>query len=116
MKNKIENKILVCSVCGLHIMADGKEGSCLKCGADFSKFVTLSDEESAKVIESDRTNDIHCKLIELSMEMARLCEEGLEIALDPKCVKIFDYLKDSAWDTKQLCKAEIAGHMKTGKW
>ncbi len=112
----MQEKILVCSVCGYKKVDDGKKDPCLKCSADHSKFEALSEEDAAKIFASDRTNDIYCEIIKLSMEIEALCKEGLDIKLDPKCVSVFGYLKDASWNTKQLCKAELGGHMKLGKW
>ncbi len=109
-------KIKVCSVCGFKIECDGEIGKCLKCGAEPSAFKELSDEDAKKVYDSDRTNDIHCELIALSMRINELCIEGLEINLDPGCKSIFGWLKDRAWDTKQLCRAELQAHIGKGKW
>lgn len=109
-------EIKVCSICGFKIEKDGKVGDCLKCCAEYSKFVELSEEDAKKIYMSDRTNDIHCKLIDIAMQMAILAEEGAKINLDLGCLDIFHWLKDRSWDLKQLCKAELETHMKKGKW
>jgi rubredoxin len=105
-----------CSVCGF--MHEGPEapGVCPKCGAPKEKFAALSEEDAKKVYMSDRTNDIHMKIIELSMKIAELAKEGIEINLDPPCVALFTQARDEAWTMKQRSKAEIAGHIGKGKW
>ncbi len=109
-------KIFKCSVCGF--MDEGEEApeKCPKCGAPKEKFVELSEEDAKKVYDSDRTNDIHMEIINLSMAIAELAQEGIEINLDPPCVDLFHKALDEAWVIKQRSKAEIAGHIGRGKW
>lgn len=109
-------KLFKCSVCGF--VSEGTEAPhvCPKCGAPKDQFVELSSEEAEKIYHSDRTNDIHMELINLAAKMVKLCEEGIEINLDPPCVAVFEKAKSEAWVIKQRSKAEIEGHMKKGKW
>lgn len=105
-----------CSVCGIILEVDEAPDVCPKCGADKSKFVKLTDEEAAKVYSSDRTNDIHMEIIDMCSKIVKLCEEGININLDPPCVSTFNKAMDEAWRMKQRCKAELAGHVAKGKW
>jgi hypothetical protein len=50
------------------------------------------------------------------MAIEELAEEGEEIGLDPNCVAVFEKAQNKAWELKQLCKAELAGHVAKGKW
>jgi rubredoxin len=109
-------KLWKCSICGyVHEGADAPD-NCPKCGAPKDKFVEMTQEESEKVYKSDRTNDIHMKIINLTMEIAALSEEGIVLNLDPNCVIAFEKAKKEAWVIKQRAKAELAGHMSKGKW
>lgn len=109
-------KLWKCSVCGyVHQGADAPD-KCPKCGAPKDKFVELTAEETDKIYKSDRTNDIHMQIINLSMEIAKLSEEGIDLNLDPPCVSCFEKAKNEAWVIKQRAKAELAGHMGKGKW
>jgi rubredoxin len=105
-----------CSVCGFVHEGEDAPAVCPKCGAPKEKFVKLSDDDAKKVYASDRTNDIHMEIIKLSMKIAELAKEGIEINLDPPCVAVFTKAKDEAWVIKQRSKAELAGHMGKGKW
>lgn len=109
-------KLFKCVVCGY--MHEGNEAPdvCPKCGAPKDKFVELSSEDADKVYKSDRTNDIHMKMINLCMKLSDLAEEGIKLNLDPACVSAFEKAKKEAWVIKQRAKAEIAGHMGKGKW
>jgi len=56
------------------------------------------------------------EIVSLASRIVELCEEGINIDLDPPCVKDFINAKDEAWIIKQRAKAEIETHMKRGKW
>lgn len=105
-----------CTVCGM--IMEGKEApeKCPKCGAPKEKFVQLTEEEASKVYKSERTNDIHVEIIELSNQIFELCKEGIDLNLDPPCVDLFTKAKDEIYIIKQRSKAEIAGHIGKGKW
>lgn len=109
-------KLWKCSVCNYVHEGDEAPDVCPKCGAPKDKFVELTSEEVDKVYASDRTNDIHMKLVQYAMKITSLCEEGIKLNLDPACVKVFEQSKQAAWIMKQKCKAELEGHMKKGKW
>ena len=59
---------------------------------------------------------IHMEIIALAGKIGELAKEGVEINLDPPCVKVFNNAINEAWTIKQRSKAEIAGHMNKGKW
>jgi rubredoxin len=105
-----------CSVCGY--VHEGTEAPdfCPKCGAPKEKFNALNEEEAKKIYMSDRTNDIHMKIIDLAMKIDALAKEGIEINLDPPCVSCFENARKESWVIKQRSKAELAGHMSRGKW
>ncbi len=105
-----------CSVCGYTHQGSEAPEYCPKCGSPKDKFNALSDEDTKKIYDSDRTNDIHMEIINLAMKIKDLAEEGIKINLDPPCVALFKQAKDEAWVIKQRGKAEIAGHISKGKW
>ncbi len=109
-------KLWKCEVCGY--ISEGEEApdKCPKCGAPKEKFTLLDEEAADKIFNSDRTNDIHMEIINLAAAIIDLAEEGIELDLDPACVKAFTNASDEAWVIKQRCKAELAGHMAKGKW
>jgi rubredoxin len=113
--NKMK-KLWKCSVCGFIHQGEEAPEFCQKCGAQKDKFIALSDDESGKIYASDRTNDIHAKIINLAMEIAVLSEEGITLKLDPNCVALFEKAKQEAWVIKQRSKAELVGHISKGKW
>lgn len=109
-------KLFRCSVCGFIYEGEEAPEYCPKCGATKDKFLELNSNEAEKIYKSDRTNDIHMELITLSDKIIELCQEGIEINLDPPCVSSFEKAKNEAWIIKQRSKAELEGHMKKGKW
>lgn len=109
-------KLFKCTVCGFIAEGEDAPEKCAKCGVGKEKFVEVSSEDSEKIYNSDRTNDIHMEIISLAEQIAYLCQEGIEIHLDPNCVGLFEKAKDEAWTIKQRSKAEIAAHIKGGKW
>ncbi len=107
-------KLFKCSVCNYIHEGETLE-TCPKCGMS-GKFVELTEEESNKIYLSDRVNDIHMEIVSLSMAIADLAVEGIELDLDPGCNKLFEQAIDEAWIIKQRSKAELEGHMKKGKF
>lgn len=105
-----------CTVCGYIHEGETAPDKCPKCGAPKEKFVQLTDDEAKKIYTSDRTNDIHCEIITLAMQIEALAKEGIELNLDPPCLSLFLKAKDEAWVLKQRCRAEIAGHVSKNKW
>jgi rubredoxin len=109
-------KLFKCTVCGFIYEAEEALEVCPKCGAPKDKHVALTEEEANLVYNSDETNDIHMELINLAAAMIELSEVGIELNLDPGCVKVFEKTIKAAWEIKGLAKAELQGHMKKGKW
>ena len=109
-------KLFKCSVCGFVAEGDQAPDICPKCKQGADKFVELDDAAAQLIYQSDRTNDIHAEIIELSSRIAALCEEGIAQNLDPNCVRAFNDAKNEVWTIKQRSKAELAGHMSKGKW
>jgi rubredoxin len=105
-----------CSLCGFTAEGDNAPATCPKCGAPAEKFNALAVEDADKVYAANRTNDIHMKLVRYAVSMVDVCEEGLEIDLDPACHAVFENAKQMAWTIKQISKAEIATHVVKGKW
>ncbi len=105
-----------CSVCGYMHTGDEAPDKCPKCGAPKESFALLPEADAKKVLDSDRTNDIHMEIITLAMRIKALAEEGIKINLDPPCVAVFTNAQQESWVIKQRSKAEIAGHMSRGKW
>ncbi len=109
-------RLFKCTVCGFVYEGEQAPDTCPKCGAPKEKFEELSREAMDKIYASDRTNDIHMELIQLSMRIAALCEEGIRINLDPPCVSAFTKAREEAWIIKQRSKAELVGHVGKGKF
>ncbi|NLK68898.1 MAG: rubredoxin [Clostridiaceae bacterium] len=109
-------KLFKCSVCRFVYEGEEAPDFCPKCGAPKNKFEELTEEQANKIYTSDRTNDIHMELVNLSMRIIELCEEGIEIDLDPPCVALFKDAIKEAWVIKQRSKAELEGHMSRGKF
>lgn len=105
-----------CTVCNYIEEADELTGRCIKCNAPVEKFTELSEDAVEKIYASDRTNDINMEIITLCAKIVDLCDEGIELNLDPACVKGFTLANDSAWQIKQVLKAEIENHIGKGKW
>ena len=105
-----------CAVCGYVHEGEEAPDKCPKCGAPKEQFSAIPEEDAKKIYMSDRTNDIHMKIVDLAMKIDALADEGIQINLDPPCVALFKNAKKDAWVLKQRCKAELAGHMSKGKW
>lgn len=109
-------ELFKCSVCNYVHEGELDGKPCPKCGQPSTVFKKLSDEEAEKIYNSDETNDLLMELSKLAMEMAIVASEGIELNLDPNCVKTFEYANDKAWEIKQMAKAEIENHIAKGKW
>ena len=108
-------KLFKCSVCGF--VYEGNRLRILpQVRSSKEKFEQLDEEAMNKIYASDRTNDIHMELVQLCMRIVELCEEGIEIDLDPPCVSAFKKAKNEAWIIKQRSKAELVGHINRGKY
>lgn len=109
-------KLFKCSVCNFIHEGEGPFDKCPKCGMGSEKFVELSPEAAGKVYTSERTNDIHMEIIDLTNKIIKLSLEGIELDLDPNCVGAFKSAIAEGYIIKQRCKAEIEGHVGKGKW
>jgi rubredoxin len=109
-------KLWKCGVCGFTMEGVEAPDNCPKCGAAKENFEALSEEAAKKVYESYVTNDIHMELAGLAERMIHLSRKGIEINLDPPCVHIFKEAEKMGYVIKEMCKAEIAGHISKGKW
>jgi len=89
---------------------------CPKCGAPGSSFEAL-DEAASDLIERARnTNMLHVRLIDLARQIERICESGIEDALDPGCVDVFKKSLEASYVMMKLSSAELQGHVNKGKW
>lgn len=109
-------KLFKCSMCNFVYEGDDAPDFCPKCGAPKEKFVALNEEEVAKIVNSKRTNAIHMKLIGYADKIEALCNEGIDINLDPPCVDLFKKALKEAYLIRNRSSAELEGHMKKGKW
>ncbi len=105
-----------CSVCNyIHEGSEAPE-KCPKCGAPKEKFQALEGEAREKVERSRNSNELHMQLMGILEDAVVLASDGIEDALDPPCVTIFERTKSEASFLIQSIKAELEGHMKKGKW
>ncbi|MFZ5354723.1 MAG: rubredoxin-like domain-containing protein [Bacillota bacterium] len=105
-----------CGVCGYIHYGEEAPEKCPKCGAPAEKFVKLTDEQEALIRKSIRTNDIHMELCVLLDKVMALCEEGIELNLDPGCVDTFQKGKQHSQIIKNIAKTEMAIHVGKNKW
>ena len=109
-------KLFKCNVCSLVYEGDSAPDICPKCGQPKDQYVELSADATAIVYKSERTNDIHMEIIEMSAKIVKLAKEGIELNLDPNCVLGFTKAIAGSYAMKQNSKAELENHMKKGKW
>ena len=103
-------------VCGYIHDGDNPPAQCPKCGALGEKFA-LQDETAANLIErSRRTNALHCRMVNLTRKVERVCKEGIEDNLDPGCVDVFEKCLERAYEMMKMSMAEMQGHIAKGKW
>lgn len=105
-----------CEVCGYVHDAAEPPDRCPKCGAPAAKFSAL-DEAAAQLVEgSRRTNMLHVRVIDLARQIEKACREGIEDALDPGCIDVFQKSLGASYDIMKLSMTELAGHQSKGKW
>ena len=90
--------------------------TCPKCGAGGEVFAALTDTEAQLVERSRHTNMLHTRLIDLARQIERICEDGIEDALDPGCVDVFQKGLAASYQLMKLSMTEQQGHMNKGKW
>ncbi len=105
-----------CSGCGFIHDGDSAPDVCPKCGAPKSAFVELDDAAANLVERSRHSNMLHAKLIDLSREIEKVCNDGIDDALDPGCVDVFQKVRQMAWTAMKLSMTEQQIHMGKGKW
>jgi len=105
-----------CGSCGYIHDGEDAPDKCPKCGAPKEKFEKLEGEAAELIDRSRYTNSLHMSLSALALDMVDLAEEGIEDNLDPACVKIFNYAREVGSILHNKIDAELAGHMKKGKW
>ncbi|MGI6037880.1 MAG: rubredoxin [Limnochordia bacterium] len=76
----------------------------------------MSAEQWEKVERSRFTNGLHIELLSILPTLQEIARQGIEDALDPRCVSLFEHLLEQANFIEQSAKAELEGHMKYGKW
>ncbi len=104
--------------CACGYIHDGDEApeTCPKCGASRERFGKMDDDAAALVERSRHTNALHARLVDLGRQMERTCKDGIEDALDPNCVRVFERSLESAYQVMKLAMTEMAGHASKGKW
>ncbi len=102
--------------CGYIHDGDGAPDACPKCGAPAERFTQLDDAAAQLVERSRHTNALHAKLIDLGRKMEKTCKDGIEDALDPGCVRVFEQSLARAYEVMKMASTEIAGHASKGKW
>ena len=105
-----------CNVCGYIHEGDQAPNECPKCGAPKEKFSVLSSHDTDKILKADRTNTLHMELAAACEKLMELCQEGIDLNLDPGCLVTFEKGKQELKVIKQRCKAEIATHVEKSKW
>jgi len=109
-------KMWECSVCGYVYAGENAPEKCPKCGAPKEKFVELTTDKVELIEKSDRTNSLEMELLNVMETVMDICEEGIDLNLDPGCVNLFKKAKEEALVMKGIIKAELKTHMNKGKW
>ena len=105
-----------CGVCGYIHDGDDAPDKCPKCGSPKEKFEKLDDQAAELIGRSRYTNSLHIALSSLAVDMVEIAEDGIEDNLDPACVGVFKFARDAGTKLHNMINAELAGHMKKGKW
>jgi rubredoxin len=109
-------KLFKCSVCGYVHEGEVAPDLCPKCGQPSEKYAELSEDAAKLVTRSRKTNRFHTQVLELLEQASEIAGNGIEDALDPACVKVFQDVVSAAKVLEGKIKAEIAGHVGKGKW
>ncbi len=105
-----------CSVCNLIWKGDNPPNKCPKCGVPGDNYAELSHEAWQLVERSRATNALHVELLDILPRLLEIADEGIKDNLDPRCVVLFNRLKENGLFLLASTKAELEGHMKKGKW
>jgi rubredoxin len=105
-----------CSECGYIHDGDEAPAQCPKCGAAKEDFAALDEQAAGLVERSRRTNALHCRLVSLAREIEAACKDGIEDALDPGCVAVFQRSLAQSYEIMKLSMTEMQGHIAKGKW
>lgn len=105
-----------CGSCGYVWDGDDAPEKCPKCGADRSQFSKLAPEAAQKIERARHTNMLHQDLVRLCREMEAICKDGIEDALDPGCVDVFQKSLDKCYVIMKMSMTEQAIHVKKDKW
>jgi rubredoxin len=109
-------KLFKCSVCNFIWEGEDAPAVCPKCGQPHEKFVELTPAQAALIYKSEKTNDIHMKIVTLVDKMIEVSKQGIILDLDPACVAGFKAAIEEGYIIKQRSKAEIENHIGKGKW
>ncbi|MHB1646715.1 MAG: rubredoxin-like domain-containing protein [bacterium] len=105
-----------CSMCGYIHDGDSAPDVCPKCGAPKEKFEKIAPDVEQLIVRSRKTNQLHMDLTHLLTKVIAISEEGITDNLDPNCLTIFQKAKKSAFELRQMSKAEIVAHINKQKW
>ncbi|MFW6146523.1 MAG: rubredoxin-like domain-containing protein [Planctomycetota bacterium] len=105
-----------CGGCGYIYDGDAAPETCPKCGAAREKFTEL-DPKAADLVERSRhSNTLHMRLVDLCRQIEFACKDGIDDALDPGCVDVFEKALARSYEIMKLSMTEMAIHMNKGKW
>lgn len=105
-----------CGGCGYIWDGDEAPDTCPKCGAPKEKFQELGQAAADLVERSRHSNALHGRLVALSRDIEAVCKDGIEDALDPGCVKVFEAARAHAYDIMKQAMTEMAIHVGKSKW
>jgi len=105
-----------CTVCSYVHTGDEAPEKCPKCGAPKDKFIELPQDKVELIEKSARTNSLEMELFGVMETVVDICEEGIDINLDPGCKKLFEKARDEAVVLLEIIKAELKTHMNKGKF
>lgn len=105
-----------CQICGY--VHDGRQvpDLCPKCGAEQTNYSSVPQDQVDKILRARFTNDLHLQLSATMDNVIMIADEGISDDLDPGCVDLFIKARNAALETKRMIAAELATHMKKGKW